>query len=314
MSSSSGLAAARRRRGGVEPEQMQNYRHLQQKIPPPPEFSQKPNLNPLEILREHDKKLFYLERFFDEHHSQLENIKHSDESRKKVDNISNGSNTMIKNVIDELMVVKTNVFKLSKNLEETTSTMTILRASLLHQANEINNLKEIILVKANFTNLINNKDTNTHSESSGVSIEQALDVISNSEEKTIPLQVDPVIKSEVKVEPKPIIKQEINPKQILEESDSNSESDDSDDDNSGDKSLKEDDDIVEDISMKKRGRPKKELVSIDNLNNYTLNSTKTGEIIESVNNEPIHATILRNNRKQSGKGKKKNNISLELNN
>jgi hypothetical protein len=332
MSSSSGLAAARRRRGGIGPESMQNG-HSYQNIPPPPDFLKKSNLTPLEILKDHDKKLFYLERFFDEHHTQLEKIKTSGEILKKIEPRTSAQTSLTENISSELMVLKTTVYKLSKSLEESNSIITTLRASIISQANEINNLKEIILVKTNFTNLLNNKDMNINSgRNTEVSTGQSLDV---SEEKVTSKSIS------TKLEPNPIVKQEINPKQKVEDIDS--ESDDSEIENEKDtlvdKSVKEQDDNVDDVSMKKRGRPKKEVVSIDNLDNYTLNSTKIGEVgegveiesgevesgevesvevesgeVESVEAESVHATILRNNRKQNGKGKKKNNVSLELSN
>jgi len=92
--------------------------------------------NPIQLLREHDKEIFVLER-------RLEML----EEKSGMDNSSNSSNSselenFRQNTNSELKLLKSSFAKQQKSMQELTTLVTSLRATISNQNTTINNLTE----------------------------------------------------------------------------------------------------------------------------------------------------------------------------
>ena len=146
MSNSASLAAAKNRRS--RPANVQfNTVNEEEKV-------QKPKITPLEMLKNHDYKIFVIEEKMKE--IKLEDsdnnsnyVTKKDLELFKVENsVSSKVDNKIKNTVDDNCVninnLKTNLTSVSKIISDLNSTIQMLKAASISQTQELNELRSIL--------------------------------------------------------------------------------------------------------------------------------------------------------------------------
>jgi chromosome segregation ATPase len=156
MSNSAAISAAKRRRNvGFDQENAVNEQSVHQQ----PQYTNLGPMNPVDLLKKHDYQLFALQNkmmAFERDIITLDQTMESLELNDSTPTINSGNlelnstlqidgNTMnkIENNQKELNNLKATVNKLINQLNETTSLVTTLRASLMTQTQSIENLEQL---------------------------------------------------------------------------------------------------------------------------------------------------------------------------
>jgi hypothetical protein len=176
MSGNSALAAARRRRGTTEAPPPANTKVQNRgRGPPVPQTPQTPQTpqNPLAILGGHDRKLFNLER-------KLQELEEIMVSKTDLESLELNSDNKTNNITDNITLnrldtnnrdvqqVKKDFLEMKKSLQELNSLVTTLRASLLNQIKEVDNLKDLKVEVNNLVEQVNlTKKDQTDNDSLG---------------------------------------------------------------------------------------------------------------------------------------------------
>lgn len=137
MSGNAALAAAKRRRNPVEkPEPKLNASTSNQSLTGGSDLKTNRDrgaqLHPLQVVLEHDRQLFEIER-------RLENLNMDVLSENAIE-MTNELDSLVKNNSSELRLLKATVQKQQKSIQELTSVITSLKATLSNHETTINEL------------------------------------------------------------------------------------------------------------------------------------------------------------------------------
>lgn len=146
MSGNAALAAARRRRGDDHVNNFQSNSNINNIVKQ--ENLSKSSIHPLQCILEHDKQLFVLER-------KLEKLE--EDTKNKEEPSSTELDIMTQNNSNEIKLLKNNLQKQQKSIQELNSLVTSLRASISNQEKIIEDLSD--LTKS--LNVKENDDTKT---------------------------------------------------------------------------------------------------------------------------------------------------------
>ena len=163
MSNSASLAAAKKRRSQpAYPQQQQTNQKIATNSSNNMNNQNRPATptTPLQLLKLHDYRLFSLEKKYESNNEDLvtrrefELLQLDNSVKSKPDNMVSNK---VENNCTEITGLKTNVAKLTKIVNEANMLMQTMRATILSQTNELNEIREF---KAEFNKFIeeNNHD------------------------------------------------------------------------------------------------------------------------------------------------------------
>lgn len=132
MSGNAALAAARRRRGDDPVNNFQSNSNINNIVKQ--ENLSKSSIHPLQCILEHDKQLFVLER-------KLEKLE--EDTKNKEEPSSTELDIMMQNNSNEIKLLKNNLQKQQKSIQELNSLVTSLRASISNQEKIIEDLSDL---------------------------------------------------------------------------------------------------------------------------------------------------------------------------